>query len=148
MNKVSIIIILFIPLKVYTSSLRNAIYSFLASNDFIEQNIQKGFTPNLSGTLEHTSQMADVINKARIRQRSLVITLLELKNAFGEVHHNLIKSVLDYHHIPDQIKAAIENLYTDFHVNNHIRIQHSFHYRWSWCIARRLPQSSLVQHVF
>ena len=103
-----------IPLKVYTSCLRNAIYSFLVSNDFIEQNIQKGFTPNLSGTLEHTSQMADIINKARIRQRSLVITLLDLKNAFGEVHHNLIKSVLDYHHIPDQIRAAIENLYTDF----------------------------------
>ena len=58
--------------------------------------------------------MADIINKARIRQRSLVITLLDLKNAFGEVHHNLIISVLDYHHIPDQINAAIENLFTDF----------------------------------
>ena len=98
----------------YTSCLRNAIYSFLTSNDFIEQNIQKGFTPNLSGTLEHTFQIGDIINKARIRQRSLVITLLDLKNAFGEVYHILIKSVLDYHHIPDQIRAAIEKLYTDF----------------------------------
>ena len=32
--------------------------------------------------------MAD-INKARIKQRSVVITLLDLKNVFGEVHHNL-----------------------------------------------------------
>ena len=40
--------------------------------------------------------MADIINKARIRQRSVVITLLDLKNAFGEIHHNLIQSVLDY----------------------------------------------------
>ncbi|CAB3992804.1 Hypothetical predicted protein, partial [Paramuricea clavata] len=83
-----------IPLKVFTSCLRNAIYSFLASNNFIEHGIQKGFTPNLSGTLEHTAQMADIINKARIRQRSVVITLLDLKNAFGEVHHNLIQSNL------------------------------------------------------
>ena len=103
-----------VPLKVFTSCLRNAVYSFLTSNNFIEHNIQKGFTPNLSGTLEHTAQMADIINKARIRQRSVVITLLDLKNAFGEVHHNLIQSVLDYHHIPDYIKFVIKNLYTDF----------------------------------
>ena len=68
-----------IPLKVFTSCLRNAVYSFLASNNFVEHNIQKGFTPNLSGTLEHTAQMADIINKARIRQRSVVITLLILR---------------------------------------------------------------------
>ena len=58
--------------------------------------------------------MADIINKARIRQRSFVITLLDLKKAFGEVHYNLIQSVLDYHHIPDHIKFVIKNLYTDF----------------------------------
>ncbi|CAB3987434.1 Hypothetical predicted protein [Paramuricea clavata] len=103
-----------IPLKVFTSCLRNAIYSFLASNNFIEHGIQKGFTPNLSGTLEHTAQMAGIINKARIRQRAVVITLLDLKNAFGEVHHNLIQSVLDYHHIPEHIKFVIKSLYTEF----------------------------------
>ena len=49
---------------------------------------KKGFTPGLSGTFEQTAQMADIVNKARTKQRSLVITLLDLKNAFGEVHHN------------------------------------------------------------
>ena len=39
-------------------------YSFLTVNNFIEHNIQKGFTPNMSGTLEHTAQMANIINKA------------------------------------------------------------------------------------
>ncbi|CAB4022338.1 Hypothetical predicted protein, partial [Paramuricea clavata] len=58
--------------------------------------------------------MADIINKARIRQRSVVITLVDLKNAFAEIHHNLIQSVLDYHHIPDHIKFVIKTLYTDF----------------------------------
>ena len=75
-----------IPLKVFTSCLRNAVYSFLASNNFVGHNIQKGFSPNLSGTLEHTAQMADIINKARIRQRSVVITLLDLKNALEKIH--------------------------------------------------------------
>jgi hypothetical protein len=58
--------------------------------------------------------MAEIINKARIRQRAVVITLLDLKNAFGEVHHNLIQSVLDYHHIPEHIQFVIKSLYTEF----------------------------------
>ena len=103
-----------IPLKVFTSCLRNALYTYLTANNFIEHNIQKGFKPNLSGTLEHTAQMANIINKARTKQRSVVITLLDLKNAFGEIHHNLIKTVLDYHHIPGHVKSIIESLYTDF----------------------------------
>ena len=82
-----------IPLKIFTSCLRDSMFAFLKANDFIEHKIQKGFLPQLTGTFEHTAQMANVINTARIKQKSLVITLLDLKNAFGEVHHNLIPSV-------------------------------------------------------
>ena len=39
-------------------------FSFLTVNNFIEHNIQKEFEPNLFGTLEHTAQMASIINKA------------------------------------------------------------------------------------
>ena len=108
------ITLLSVPLKVFTSCLRNAIFNFLSANNYIEQEIQKGFTPGLSGTFEHTAQMAAIINKARTKQRLLVITLLDLKNAFGEVHHNLIQTALDYHHIPDHIKSLVKSLYTDF----------------------------------
>ena len=103
-----------IPLKVFTSCLRNKTFEFLSDNNYIEQNIQKGFTPKLSGTLEHTAQMAHIINTARTKQRSIVITLLDLKNAFGEVHHNLIYEVLKYHHVPNHINNLICSLYTDF----------------------------------
>ena len=103
-----------VPLKVFTSCIRNSIFNFLKQNNFIENQIQKGFTSNISGTIEHTSFMSHVLNKARIKQRSLVITLLDLKNAFGEVHHNLIASVLSYHHIPSHVQALISSLYLDF----------------------------------
>ena len=43
-----------------------------------------------------------------------MITLLDLKSAFGEINHNLINSVLGYHHIPDHIKVLIKSLYTNF----------------------------------
>ena len=58
--------------------------------------------------------MANIVNKARTKQRSLVITLLDLKNAFGEVHHNLIQEVLSYHYIPGQVKTIIKSLYSGF----------------------------------
>ena len=105
------------PLKIFTSCLRDSMYAFLQTNGFIEHQIQKGFLPKLSGTFEHTAQMANVINNARSKQRSLVGTLLDLKNAFGEVHHNLIPEVLRYHHVPDQIQQLIRSLYSDFHTS-------------------------------
>ena len=64
---------------------------------------------NLSST--HT---AYIIRKAKLKQKSLVITLLDLKNAFGEVHHNLIPKVLQYHHIPLYMQTIIRDLYPNF----------------------------------
>ena len=51
--------------------------------------------------------MAYIIIKARTKQRSLIVTLLDLKNAFGEVHHNLISSALSNHHVPGDIQCLI-----------------------------------------
>ena len=77
--------------------------------------MQKEFTPGLSCTFEHIANMSDIINDASRRQRSVTITLIDLQNAFGEVHHNLIESVLKYHHIPDDVISITSSLYTDFH---------------------------------
>ena len=68
-----------VPLKILTSLIRNKMFSFLSENKYVEHDVQKGFTPKVSGTFEHTSQMAYLINHARIKQRSLVITLWILK---------------------------------------------------------------------
>ena len=53
-----------IPLKVFTSCLRNITFQFFVDNNYIEHNIQKGFTPNISGTPKHIAQMAHIINRA------------------------------------------------------------------------------------
>ena len=76
--------------------------------------IQKGFKPGTSGTFERTAHHAHLIHQAKRNQRSLVVTLLDLRNAFGEVHHNLIPAVLAHHHIPDNIIKAIMSIYKDF----------------------------------
>ena len=94
-----------VTLKIFSSCLRNLSYQFLLGSNYIESKIQRYFTPKISGTLEHTSQMSNAINNAH---RSLCITLLDLKNVFGKVNHNLIFEVLRYHHIPNQISNLIQ----------------------------------------
>ena len=102
----SIIIISIITIII---CLRVSLFAFLMSNGFIEHKIQKAFLPKLGSMFEHTAQMANIINNARIKQRSVVITLLDLKNAFGEVHHNVISEVLKYHHVPDHIQILLSS---------------------------------------
>ena len=84
-------------------------------NNYIDCKLQERVLPKVSGTFEHTAHMTHIINQARKKQRSIVITLLDLRNAFGEVQHNLITEAFKYHHIPEFIQTLISNLYTDFY---------------------------------
>ena len=104
--------------KVLKSLIRNRIYAFLCKNQYIETNIQKGFWTGISGTIEHTELMSHLISHARQKQRSLVVTLIDLKNAFGEVHHELICAVLRFHHILRSIQKFILHLYDGFHISD------------------------------
>ena len=106
-----------VALKVLTSLIRERIYSFLASNNYIETEIQKGFVPGMSGTYEHIANLSYLINHARKKQKSLTITLTDLRNAFGEVHHNLIDTILEYHHVDQQVRDIVKLLYRDFYTS-------------------------------
>ena len=101
--------------KIYSSLIRNRIYQFLLKNKYIESRIQKRFGEGMSGTIEHTELLSYIINHARNKQREAVITLLDLKNAFGEVDHRLLIKVLEFHYIPEEIKTLIRDYYNNYH---------------------------------
>ena len=86
-------------------------------NKFIETNLQKGFWSEISGCVEHTELLSYIINHARLKQRQVIITLLDLKNAFGEIDHNVIMKVLEYHHFPKHIKSLVKAYYTNYKVS-------------------------------
>ena len=69
----------------------------------------------MTGTFEHTAHLAQMIKQAKLKRRSIVVTLLNLKNAFGEVHHNIIPVVLKHHHAPEEIVNIVKSLYVQFH---------------------------------
>ena len=101
-------------LKVYTSIIRNRICKYLQANDHIECRVQKGFIPKISGTIEHIQQLAHIIRQVKRKQKTLIVTLLGLKNGFGEVSHSLIPTVLQFHHIPREMQNIISELYSGF----------------------------------
>ena len=102
--------------KVFSSLIHNRIYSFLVANKYIETNIQEGIWDNISGTIEHTEHLTHIINHARLHQRQVVVTLLDLRNAFGTVDHHLIQKVLEYHHIPEDVKCIVKSYYENYKI--------------------------------
>ena len=58
-----------------------------------------------------------MINHSRLKQRQVIITLLDLKNAFGEIDHEIILKILDYHHFPESVKELIRSYYTNYTVS-------------------------------
>ena len=106
--------------KIYSSFIWNRICNFLLENQFIESNMQKGFWRAISGTIEHTELLTHIIKHAKNKQRQITITLLYLKNGSEKVDHKLLLKVLDYHHIPDEIKT----------INNWLlqKLQHYYRY--------------------
>ena len=58
-----------------------------------------------------------MIYNPRIKLHGCVIMLLDLKNAFGEVNHNLLVQTLKVHLVPDNIINLITSLYTDYTIS-------------------------------
>ena len=131
-----------VPLKIFTSILRNRMYRFLNKKNYIENSIQKGFVPGMTGTFEHTAHLAQMIKQAKLKQRSIVVTLLDLKNAFGEVHHNIIPVVLEHHHVPEEIVNIVKSLYVQFHTT--VTFQHGIFSCIQRSIAGRLFEPTTV----
>ena len=63
--------------------------------------------------MEHTQLLSHLMKDAKRHQWSLYVTLLDLKNVFGEAHHNFIKCALEHHHAPSKIADLFQDIYTD-----------------------------------
>jgi len=97
--------------KIFASVYATAMSDFLTKHNYIEQNQQKGFWKGIDGVSEHTEMLAHLLKTAKREQRSITIALLDLKNAFGEVHHNLIAAALRFHYVPAQFVELFKSTY-------------------------------------
>ena len=73
----------------------------------------------MSGTYEHIANLSYLINHARKKQKTLTITLIDLRNTFAEVHHTLIDTISEYHHVDQQVRDIVRLLNRLLYINNH-----------------------------
>ena len=103
--------------KIFSSCIRNRIWDFLISNSLIDTSMQKGFWPGINGVTEHIELLSYLLSHQKKLKRDVFVVLLDLKNAFGEVHHSLIRFSLEHHHVPTDTINLIMSQYTNFFLN-------------------------------
>ena len=69
----------------------------------------------MDGVSEHTKLLTHLIADGKRNARSLVVSLMDLPNAFGEVQHtcSLIRAAIKYHHLPEYITDIFNSIYRD-----------------------------------
>ena len=116
-----------VSLKVFTSLLRNRVFTYLINKSVTWKPLPKVFLSGMSGTFEHITEMDHIINHSRKHQRRVTVTLIDLKSAFGEVFHSLIQSVPWHHYIQDETNCVSEILFSDFRLSI---ITNDFHIKY------------------
>ena len=97
--------------KLFFSLKADRITSFLMKNKFIDPSIQKGGIPGVSGCLEHTAILSQLISEAKKERRNLVVTWLDIANAYGSIPHNIIRIALERAHVPEKTRSLIDSYY-------------------------------------
>lgn len=97
--------------KIVLSVLSDRLQHFLVSNAYIPRKIQKGFLSGIAGCVEHSFMLFEALKEAKEETRQIVVTWIDLANAYGSVRHNLIQFALDWYHVPKRVQALIFNYY-------------------------------------
>ena len=88
--------------------------SFLQSNGFIDESIQKAGVPGIPGCIEHAFSIWDAIQDAKKDKKDLNAVWLDLANAYGSVPHAILLKAMDFFYIPAKVKNLMECYYNKF----------------------------------
>ena len=92
--------------KLFFSMKADRITDSLMDSCYIDPSIQKGGIPGVSGCLEHTALLSQLIREAKSEKKNLVITWLDIANAYGSIPHNVIQKALVKAHIPKEHQTS------------------------------------------
>ena len=83
----------------------------MLDNHYIDPRVQKGFFEGVAGCIEHTTLQWEMLKHAKAAQRSIVMTWLDLENAYGSLRHMMVQFALKWYHIPQKISELIFRYY-------------------------------------
>ena len=81
--------------KIIFSVLSDNLQKYMLQNAYIDREVQKGFLTGISGCLEHSFALHEALKEAKSWKKSIVVTWIDLANAYGSVRHNLIQFALE-----------------------------------------------------
>ncbi|XP_061185889.1 uncharacterized protein LOC133193994 [Saccostrea echinata] len=85
--------------------------SYLLENQYIDIAVQKGGVPGISGCIEHTSVLTQIIRETRESKGELAVVWLDLANAYGTVPHKLVELTLERYHVPEKTRAVLKDYF-------------------------------------
>ena len=100
--------------KIYMDILAKRTVTFLQSNGYIDESIQKAGIPGIPGCVEHAFSIWDAIQDAKKHKCDLNIVWLDLANAYGSVPHELLMKAMDFFYIPQKVKNLMRCYYDNF----------------------------------
>ena len=97
--------------KLFFSIISDRLQKFMVRNNYIKSNLQKGFLFGVPGCIEHSFALVEALRRVRADKRAIVISWIDLANAYGSVRHNLIQFALNWYHVPEHIQGLIFDYY-------------------------------------
>ena len=102
--------------KLFFGMKSDRLTQYVLANRYIDESVQKGGVPGVSGCLEHTSLLSQLIREAREGRKNLVVTWLDIANAYGSIPHSLIMGSLRKAHVPEEEVSLVESYYSDVQI--------------------------------
>jgi hypothetical protein len=107
--------------KKFLSVMAKRLTNYLLDNNYIDISVLKVGVPGISGCLEHTCMISEIIREAREKKGDLAVIWLDLANAYGSIPHKLVELMLERYYVPEKIKMMLkgyfENISIRFTVN-------------------------------
>ena len=97
--------------KLFFSIIAARLQKFMVQNKYIKTPTQKGFLFGVPGCIEHSFALAEALRRVRLDKRAIVLSWIDLANAYGSVKHNLIQFALNWYHVPKHIQGLIFDYY-------------------------------------
>ena len=98
--------------KLFHRILAKRLERYLIDNCFLDPCLQKGFLKGINGVMEHILSLNSILDNAKANNLPLFLTFIDLRNAFGSIHHALILDMLSLTHVPVPILSYISDLYS------------------------------------
>ena len=82
--------------KIYFSVISRNLEDFMVKNQYIDRSVQKGFLQGMAGCVEHTFSLHHLLKDAFQHHRQIIVSWIDLANAYGSIMHNLIQFALEW----------------------------------------------------